>query len=781
MALRPERLKATLLLAALVTLMIGFRGARAGAPDMEAAAEAVVAPIRLQWQVRSQNSPTQSAGPFRSFSPGDVDADGQPELLTTARSWVGGYYASGPWYIHNATDGSIEYASPQSHNFGYEALRIGSANVDADPQHEVFLVLRDFYGLLVCVDAVTREEQWRKGFSSGIGLSSLQLADIDRDGDMEVVLGTEVITTGAYGTHIYVLDARTGVQEWRSPLLSYSFSALDFLRVANVDSDANWEIVAGAEDGPVFVADPTAGTTIPLPDFDTSALDTADLDNDGIDEIVIGTRQGALFTVDPFTGAIVRTLGQWDAPVDAVAVHDMDGAPGPEFVVAVLNQLVVFRRGGCVVAKSGVLGSNVGKSDAMIAEDIDADGRVEIVVGIGYVGFDVHEVTLAPADPCMDFLGGLDVADASIAEGNSGVANLVFTVTLPYGFPDVVTVVAETSDLSATAGVDYTAVGPVTLTFAPGVTSQTVSVPILGDPLPENDETLKLTLSNATNAPIFDDVAIGTILNDEPPLRTFVSTGGDDTSNCSIQATPCRSIAAALAQTAEDGEVIILKTGEYETAPLTIQKGISITSPSGTVALIGQPLTINAPGRRVALRGLTLKGAGALTGLTLLAVDTLAVEDSSIDGWEMGLRLQNAAGATVAISGTVVRNNATGIVAAASNRISVSESRFERNTKGLEVLAGAVWVRDSAFVANAESGMVIGPGVAEIHRSEFHMNGNAVATRTGGSVRVGRSQIFGNVGGFVSGAGTTFETWGTNVVRGNGTDTSGTITAIPEQ
>jgi len=35
--------------------------------------------------------------------------------------------------------------------------------------------------------------------------------------------------------------------------------------------------------------------------------------------------------------------------------------------------------------------------------------------------------------------------------------------------------------------------------------------------------------------------------------------------------------------------------------------------------------------------------------------------------------------------------------------------------------------------------------------------------------------------GFAAGAGSTLASFGTNVVRGNGTNTTGTITPIPEQ
>ncbi|HEX8308136.1 MAG TPA: Calx-beta domain-containing protein, partial [Allosphingosinicella sp.] len=106
------------------------------------------------------------------------------------------------------------------------------------------------------------------------------------------------------------------------------------------------------------------------------------------------------------------------------------------------------------------------------------------------------------------------VADAAIAEGNSGVRYLTFTVALSFAPTGPVTIDYSTSDGTATAGSDYLAVSGQ-LSFAAGETSKTVSVPVIGDTVVEASETLTLTLSNATGATIGDSAGQGTITNDE--------------------------------------------------------------------------------------------------------------------------------------------------------------------------------------------------------------------------------------------------------------------------
>ena len=109
----------------------------------------------------------------------------------------------------------------------------------------------------------------------------------------------------------------------------------------------------------------------------------------------------------------------------------------------------------------------------------------------------------------------LNVAGASINEGNAGLSNLTFTVSLNPPSASAVTVDYTTADGSATAGTDYLAKSG-TITFAPGVTSQVVAVSVIGDITPEANESFVLKLSNpAGGATIGQSVATGTIANDD--------------------------------------------------------------------------------------------------------------------------------------------------------------------------------------------------------------------------------------------------------------------------
>ena len=117
----------------------------------------------------------------------------------------------------------------------------------------------------------------------------------------------------------------------------------------------------------------------------------------------------------------------------------------------------------------------------------------------------------------------LSVADASANENTD--SGLEFAVTLDRSSTLTVTVDYATSNGTATAGQDYTATSG-TLSFSPGDTAKTVTVPVLNDAIDDGIETMTLTLSNASNARIADGSATGTIENSDPLQQAWIARFG---------------------------------------------------------------------------------------------------------------------------------------------------------------------------------------------------------------------------------------------------------------
>lgn len=107
------------------------------------------------------------------------------------------------------------------------------------------------------------------------------------------------------------------------------------------------------------------------------------------------------------------------------------------------------------------------------------------------------------------------INNTTAIEGDGGAQNLVFTVQISRTPFSDVTVTVQTTGGTATAGVDYTATTTVVTILANQATT-TFSVPILGDLIPEEDETVIATLSNPVGAVLgAQSTATGTISNDD--------------------------------------------------------------------------------------------------------------------------------------------------------------------------------------------------------------------------------------------------------------------------
>jgi len=128
-----------------------------------------------------------------------------------------------------------------------------------------------------------------------------------------------------------------------------------------------------------------------------------------------------------------------------------------------------------------------------------------------------------PQDPTISIDG------VTLDEGNSpDTTDFVFTVTRS-STVGAITLDYATSDgitNPATAGVDYTAIGTTQLSFDDGgnVLSKTITVSVIGDTTPEQNETFFVNLTNCSGCTISDNRGVGTITNDDTPVGVSVDS-----------------------------------------------------------------------------------------------------------------------------------------------------------------------------------------------------------------------------------------------------------------
>jgi len=109
--------------------------------------------------------------------------------------------------------------------------------------------------------------------------------------------------------------------------------------------------------------------------------------------------------------------------------------------------------------------------------------------------------------------GVVQVAITGPAEVNEAAGTISYTVTLSAPSSETVKVDFSTVDGSAKSGSDFTAQAG-TLTFAPGQTTQVITVPISNDGVYEGSESYQVTISNAVGG-VITTAAVTTAIKDD--------------------------------------------------------------------------------------------------------------------------------------------------------------------------------------------------------------------------------------------------------------------------
>ncbi|WMW79455.1 Calx-beta domain-containing protein [Undibacterium cyanobacteriorum] len=282
-----------------------------------------------------------------------------------------------------------------------------------------------------------------------------------------------------------------------------------------------------------------------------------------------------------------------------------------------------------------------------------------------------------------DATPSLSINDITV---NEAAGTATFTVTLSAASGQTVTVGYNTSNGTATAGSDYTSTTG-TLTFAPGVTTQTITVNIANDApaIFEGAETFNVNLVTPTNATIADNLGVGTIRDDG------TGTGGTDND------TPTLSVSSpTVAESAGFAQFTISLNNASTTATT-----VSLALANGTATGTG-----------------TDYGSGTATNLQV-----------STDG---GLNWTNATTATIAAGATSVLVR-TPIVEdtliETSETFTLTATRTAGTTTNASAL-GTATITDNDFAPVAANGSV-------------YINEDAASVITGAGSVIGGTYLFG--------------------------------------
>ena len=275
---------------------------------------------------------------------------------------------------------------------------------------------------------------------------------------------------------------------------------------------------------------------------------------------------------------------------------------------------------------------------------------------------------------------------------NEAAGTATFTVTLSAASGQATSVNWGLSNGTALSGSDYT-MGNGTLNFAPGVTSQSITVSILNDTprVYEGSETFNVNLSAAVNAAISDNLGVGTIVDN--------GTGGggtdDDRPTLSIDSPTVTEggFATFTATLSNASTTAVTFTPSLANGTATLGTD---TSATGTLQFFNGTAWVSATG------GVSIPAGSTSVQLRLQTTDDLLdeqAENFSLTGTVTSGNTANASATGVA---TIIDNDTTPTVGTASAVLSeegltggIADTTGSPDTTNVRTISGTIPVADA--------------------------------------------------------------------------------------
>jgi hypothetical protein len=358
---------------------------------------------------------------IRSVAKGDVDGDGQVEIVT------GGWYNDGTrthaqLCVWNGATLALENIQTWYWTGDTYIRSVAVGDVDGDGQVEIVTGGYHYDGTRdraqLCVwsgSSLALEDVKTWYWTSYTRIASVAVGDVDGDGKTEIVTGGYYLSS-YYRAQLCVWDgsslALEDIKTWYWTSHTYILS----VALGDVDGDGNMEIVTGGYhyDGARSRAQLCVwdGSSLALEDIKTwywtsdtyiFSVAVGDVDSDGNMEIVTGgyywdgTRQRAQLCV--FSGATLslENVKSWywtgSTYINSVALGDVDGDGNMEIVTGGYHYDGARNRAQLCVWSGATLASEDVKTwhwfgrtyiYSVAVGNVDGDGQVEIVTGGTY-------------------------------------------------------------------------------------------------------------------------------------------------------------------------------------------------------------------------------------------------------------------------------------------------------------------------------------------------------------------------------------------------------------
>ncbi|TAL59505.1 MAG: T9SS type B sorting domain-containing protein [Bacteroidetes bacterium] len=427
----------------------------------------------------------------------DIDGNGTMEVVFGADSI----------YVLDGITGTRKWIYPVFPGMGNQAQTPTLADVDNNGDMEI--IIPDQYFLYV-LDGTTAALQWSYPVPFA---GAPAVADIDGNGDKEIILNG--YSGGVPAPAIVALDGTSGLLQWAYPVLNTG-STYSSPAVADIDGDGDMDVVSFFIDGSaavqaLYALDGTTGTLLWTINIAASLAvqasfpAIADIDGNGSMEVVIGDGNGVVHALSGATGAQIWSFtmsgtGSWWSGSPKIGDFN-PSSPCLETIVSTSYNSSGTSDIYMLSSTGGLLWNyqNPGfTTEGISAGDIDDDGCVEIVVtpdvsnGSIYGIFALDDVT--GSSNCGSLCGlscaSFPLFSISVTPNTSICAGQTVTLTAASGGTNyswstgaTTSVVAVTPTVTTTYSVitsngSCSAVATVTITVSPPQAAYAISATI---------------------------------------------------------------------------------------------------------------------------------------------------------------------------------------------------------------------------------------------------------------------------------------------------------------
>jgi len=266
-------------------------------------------------------------GPFVGPEIGDLDGDGRDELVVV--SWASNAtYSSGRILVFDAITRRLRAISqPTMQGSGWTGIHdLKLRDVNGDGKLEILLAGSYTYDGVIEIYSFgsnTFSLTWTNAtLPFGAPFYSVDAADIDGDGEIEIVGGVGQAHSGAQGIFVYVYSYNTRNEKWHS--LHMGWGATTALEIADVNQDGTKEILAMVNGRDVYIFDGPSKLleTILFGPFTSMRVQQVS----SLQSIIMGNSTGELIMYRYASGAFGQTYRQTLIPtaVNGFTIDQVD-------------------------------------------------------------------------------------------------------------------------------------------------------------------------------------------------------------------------------------------------------------------------------------------------------------------------------------------------------------------------------------------------------------------------------------------------------------------------